>query len=68
MNIESDPVSNNVLVLIVLLPLIKVTVMIWREVKGDILELDDSSLLETNSFVLFLWSKVWCFWEQSSFW
>ena len=48
MNIESDPVSNNVLVLIVLLPLIKVTVMIWREVEGDVLELDDSSLLETN--------------------
>ena len=60
MNVESDPVPNNAFLLIVLLPLIKV--------EGDVLELDDSSLLETNSFVLFSWSKVWCFGEQPSFW
>ena len=67
MNVQSDPVSNNAFVLIVLLPLIKVTGKIWRKVEGDALELDDTSLLETNSFVLSSWSKVWCVWEQSSF-
>ena len=41
--------------------------MIWRKAEGDVLELDHSSLLETNSFVLSSWSKVWCFWEQPSF-
>ena len=66
-NVESDPVSNNAFVSIVLLPLFKVTGMISRKVEGDVSELDDSSLLETNSFVLSLWSKVWCFWEQPSF-
>ena len=68
MNVESDPVSDNAFVLIVPVPLIKVTGMIWRKVKGDVLELDDFSMLETNSFVLLSWSKVWCFWEQPSFW
>ena len=52
MNIDSDPVSKNVFVLIVILLLIKVTSMIWRKVEGDALELNDTSLLETNLFVL----------------
>ena len=43
MNVESDPVSNNAFVLIALLPLIKVTGMIWRKVE-DVLELDDCTL------------------------
>ena len=67
MNVEPDPVPNNAFVLIVLLLLIKVTGMICRKGEGDALELNDSSLFETNSFVLSSWSKVWCFWEQPSF-
>ena len=43
MNVESDPVSNNAFVLIALLPLIKVTDIIWRKVE-DVLELDDCTV------------------------
>ena len=43
MNVESDPVSYNAFVLIALLPLIKVTDIIWRKVE-DVLELDDCTV------------------------
>ena len=58
-----DPVCNNSFVLIGLLPLIKVSGMIWRKIEGDVLELDDTSQLETNLLVSSSWRKRWCFWE-----
>ena len=58
-----DPVCNNSFVLIGLLPLIKVSGMIWRKIEGDVLELDDTSQLETNLLVSSSLRKRWCFWE-----
>ena len=55
MTTKSDLVFNSAFVLIDLFPLIKVTGMDWRKVE-DVLELDNCSLLETNLFVLPLWS------------
>ena len=58
MSVESEPLSNSAFVLIDLLSLIKMTAMIGREVEGNVLEIDGSSLLETNLFALLLLSKV----------
>lgn len=58
MSVESEPLSNSAFVLIDLLSLIKMTAMIGRKVEGNILEIDGSSLLETNLFALLLLSKV----------
>lgn len=58
MSVESEPLSNSAFVLIDLLSLIKMTAMIRRKVEGNVLEIDGSSLLETNLFALLLLSKV----------
>lgn len=58
MSVESEPLSNSAFVLIDLLSLIKMTAMIGRKVEGNVLEIDGSSLLETNLFALLLLSKV----------
>lgn len=58
MSVESEPLSNSAFVLVDLLSLIKMTAMIGRKVEGNVLEIDGSSLLETNLFALLLLSKV----------
>ena len=40
-----DPVCNNSFVLIDLLPLIKVSGMIWRKIEGDVLDTATNALI-----------------------